>query len=354
MNPLTTRIRTNRAVRVKAGTKITLVNVNYMFSVTIFNLEGVYQSQLSYQTADYIFAQDCLAYFVVKKPDDSDLTNLISEASAAIAVTLYSSNATGVVPRNKYMHISIDDTIAVFLDLTTNSAIYTSIFDNAYLNGLKTLHDTYGAIFSMYCYGTNGSGFYLEECTDKFATEFRQNSNWLKFGFHALNGDNYTNADTKTAQTHYDRVVGELYRICGGFEAIDRFPRIHLWSGNANTVKAWRNCKNGIVGLLTADSNITSYSMSADDTAYLQKNSKLYDYATKLTFMSTDMRTENYGPLFELRKRYHDIDYSSRMDYLIIFTHEWQDTTLTLSKFTECCQFARDYGYVFEFPQNLI
>lgn len=94
--------------------------------------------------------------------------------------------------------------------------------------------------------------------------------------------------------------------------------------------------------------------MSADDTAYLQNNSKLYDYVTNLTFMSTDMRTENYGPLFELRKRYHDINFASRMDSLIIFTHEWQDATLTLSRFEECCQFARNYGYIFEFPQKLI
>ena len=41
------------------------------------------------------------------------------------------------------------------------------------------------------CIFENSDTFDISQCTDKYKKEFEENSNWLKFGFHALN----TNSD---------------------------------------------------------------------------------------------------------------------------------------------------------------
>ena len=87
---------------------------------------------------------------------------------------------------NKFIHISVDDTIEIFRDLTENENKYDSIFDNEILKFMQKCHNLYGTKFSMYVFYNYGEGITLEQCTNKFRSEFEENSDWLKFGFHAL------------------------------------------------------------------------------------------------------------------------------------------------------------------------
>lgn len=85
-------------------------------------------------------------------------------------------------------HFSLDDVFDIFYDLTVHENEYKSIFDNTTLAWLKEIHDEYGVVISCYCYYED-NGFTLDSCTKKFIDEFSENAEWLRFGFHARNGN---------------------------------------------------------------------------------------------------------------------------------------------------------------------
>ncbi len=90
---------------------------------------------------------------------------------------------------NKKTFFYFDDVIWLFRDLTRERP--ESIFDHFYLKVLKEAHDEYGMKVQMnvfyrtdYFYGMDE--FTLADMTDAYKDEFKANSDWLKFGFHAL------------------------------------------------------------------------------------------------------------------------------------------------------------------------
>ena len=81
-----------------------------------------------------------------------------------------------------------DDVIWLFRDLTRQKP--ESIFDHFYLKIFKEAHEKYGMKVQMnvfyrtdYFYGMDE--FSLADMTDNYKDEFRANSDWIKFGFHA-------------------------------------------------------------------------------------------------------------------------------------------------------------------------
>ena len=118
----------------------------------------------------------------------------------------------------RYIHISFDDTISVFQDITENKDHYNSCFDNYFLGYLKWLHDEYGAVFSLYCFYFNNRGdFNLSMCTGIFAEEFQANSDWLKFGFHSYTPfSDFADISYEEVMEEYEKVTMELSRITGG------------------------------------------------------------------------------------------------------------------------------------------
>lgn len=258
--------------------------------------------------------------------------------------------ATGEV----YMHISIDDTIDVFEDLTKNVDDYNSIFDNNTLNFFKTMHDKYGAKFSMYCFYKNGE-FDLSKATNKFSNEFKQNSDWLKFGFHTIDGEsNYENTSKEKAKDDYEKVVTQLIRITGSDDCLDTIPRLQNFAGNKESILSMKNSSNGIEGVLSADDNRLSYYLDKENSDYILTHDKYEDEANQIEFISTDLRLENFdNPYKELENRINNKDYSNSMSILEIFTHEvYLNDSNMKNKIKDCCKFAKKYGYVFDYAMN--
>ena len=81
-----------------------------------------------------------------------------------------------------YYRFSVDDNIWFLRDLSFGH--YSSIFEHPYLKVYKDLHDRYGAKFQLNIYYET-EGFDLSQMTDKFKTEWIENSNWLRLSFHA-------------------------------------------------------------------------------------------------------------------------------------------------------------------------
>lgn len=75
------------------------------------------------------------------------------------------------VSPEKVAHISFDDVSQTLRELKDNAEGYQSIFESAFLNDLKELHEKYGAKFSLYVYEKDGD-FNIKDMPLKFKEEF--------------------------------------------------------------------------------------------------------------------------------------------------------------------------------------
>lgn len=256
----------------------------------------------------------------------------------------------------RFMHISCDDFINVFKDITANA--YPSIFGNSTLAFLKTMNEKYGMVFSAYCFFENpDKTFTLDQMPATYAAEFKANSHWLKFGFHGYSeSTDYrdTNITAATAKSHYDLVMAQLFRICGGSYSLDYVPRIHFYGSTLDKTIEWKKTDAGINGLLYPEDIRNGYYLNADQRAYLEKNDRWYDTATGLYFFSTDIRLEYItNAMTTLNTRKADLAFAKRMNDLVIFTHELFITeSVTKTKIEDCCKFAKENGYEFDYPMN--
>ena len=119
----------------------------------------------------------------------------------------------------KKVYFFIDDVIWLFRDLHRERP--NSIFDNAFLKGLKEAHDKYGLkvqlnIFNRLDFYYGRDEFCLAEMTDEYKAEFEEASDWLKFGFHSRQefpDYPYVNADYEDVKEDLDYVKREVFRF---------------------------------------------------------------------------------------------------------------------------------------------
>lgn len=262
----------------------------------------------------------------------------------------YNTLSKPKAPENGYIHLSFDDTIDVFRDLTQNKDTYDSIFDNEFLGFCKEMHDKYGAVFSFYCFYEKDD-FSLANCTNKFAGEFGDNSDWMKFGFHNMSEEgNLANSSNAEAAQFYTTVTNQLLRITGDSNCIDSIIRLQNFAGSSDAINGLSSSSNGITGLLTADDNRVSYYLDADKNIYIADNDELYDEERNLYLISTDLRLENsispYTDLINISK-------DDKQNTIIeVFTHEWKFGTIMKSKIKSVCKFADKAGYKWMFPME--
>ena len=212
-------------------------------------------------------------------------------------------------------HFSIDDTILIFEDLTEHRESYNSIFDNETLSYLKYLHETYGVVFSMYCFYED-EDFKLSQATDYFAAEFAENSSWLKFGFHGKNYSTlYNETDAETAAEDYNAVITELIRICGGENCITKVVRLSGFQGNTESILAMAEQTDGIQGLLTADDDRGSYCLTEKQEKEVQQDTDII--VDDMEYYATDFRIENIDDINAIETKH------ANDPLWVVFTHEY-------------------------------
>ena len=259
----------------------------------------------------------------------------------------------------KFIHFSFDDVNIVLQDLTTNASIYTSIFQNPFLSKLKELHDLYGAVFSLYVFD-NYNGWLLSSATTTFASQFSENSDWLKFGLHFQYNSSTT---SEFAISNYTNFINTISPIIGGVKGIDRFPRGHGFSGSLVSCKAIRDCSCGVVGLLTADDSRSEvYYLSTEQVNYIGSHDRFYDAVTFLYFMKTETRLESVSNINTFLADFLTTTRANQANDMIIFTHEQQIyptvggaiTQAMVDKITACCEWGVANNYRFDFPMNAV
>ncbi len=121
----------------------------------------------------------------------------------------------------KKAYFYIDDTIWVLRDITRQKP--ASLFDNPFMNVLKTAHEKYGLKVQLNLFYRTDSfygydEFTLAEVTDAYKSEFEASSEWLRFAFHAKEEFpdyphiNATYEDTKSLFKDIER---EVFRFAG-------------------------------------------------------------------------------------------------------------------------------------------
>lgn len=259
----------------------------------------------------------------------------------------------------KYMHLSIDDVLRCLQEVNENKDTYTSVFDHPTLNFLRQLHIKYGAVFTLYLFYQN-TQFNLSQMTAKFKSEFLQNADWLKFGFHALaSGVNYSDNTVSVvdAKTHYDNTITQIIRFAGGY-SIDRIIRTGYYSGTLDVCKAWRDTAFGVRGFMTADDTRTvNVYLDTQQNRSLKLCDDLLDKVNGFYNVQTDVRLESYADVpaqLDLRLRDY-VNHGGNQRLQAVFTHEARiiDNSVQ-NKLDSACKWAVDNGYAFDFPQNNI
>ena len=170
--------------------------------------------------------------------------------------------------------------------------MYISIFDEPTLKYLKYLHNKYDAKFTLYVFYEKND-FNLNDCSEKFKDEFKNNSNWLKFGFHGLNNNSDYSKDY--VLNDYEQTIESLVKIVGE-ESISNVIRMPFFKSTNENVRLLVNSKYPISGLLGADTqNRDNYYLTNSQNEELFKNDIYYDNNNGVYFYNTDLRIENMG-----------------------------------------------------------
>ncbi len=259
---------------------------------------------------------------------------------------------TNKINASKYVHISLDDCV-FWSDLIDNQNTYTSCFDNQKLAKLKEYHEEYGCVFTLNCFITDGAKS-ISNVPSKFAVEFAECKDWLKFAFHGTTDtETYETDNVDAIRTQYNTFVSAIYKMTGTYDCIDRVTRLSSYTGSLNNIIALRDCECGIVGLLTSDSDGTSYYLDKEKRTYINSHCKYYDADNMMTFIRTHQRLQQIiNPT-----RMESIEYANYRPMVELFWHEnnnWLDP-YWITNFTKpWLEYLKEKGYVYAFSQDLI
>lgn len=211
-----------------------------------------------------------------------------------------------------YYRFSVDDNIWFLRDLSKGD--YHSLFHHPYLALYKSLHDKYGARFQLNIYYET-EGFDLSEMTDKYKSEWIENSSWLRLSFHAKADappEPYKNATYEEAFRDCSAVHREIIRFAGE-ECLERFTTIHYCLASPEAVRAFRDCGLlGLVGLYNSGQDSYGLHFDSFDSPYV------YNEDTGLYYFVNDMIVN----LFPLSAVEGHINAISKKDFTEVMIHE--------------------------------
>lgn len=260
----------------------------------------------------------------------------------------------------QYIHFSFDDVYRALEDITDHADVYDSVFENELFSWMKRMHDTYGAVFSLYTfnYYSADPDYHISGLPDKYAKELTTNAGWLKFGFHARDDKKKYNMDEAASikadyQKFYDAI---MYATAGNAESIDRVVRLGFFAGTKENIQALQECEMGVQGLLTADNDDKRLSYYLDDgkTMLVNRDGELWD--ERLLFLKSQLRMELVESVDDLLAK---INCYEEPKVLELFTHEscWYRESkvngYSIPGLAEVLlKWAFDRGYGFDFAQN--
>ena len=150
-----------------------------------------------------------------------ELTQRVNVVKASVVTPYgtYSQELTLVWDKKSFKRFNffIDDHSFLFTDLSKQRP--KKAFDHFYLAALKKIHDKYGFKVTLNSfYHNDHEEFLLKDMPAIWKSEFQDNSDWLKFSFHAYSefpDRPYAEATAETFGKHWDMVQKEIERFAG-------------------------------------------------------------------------------------------------------------------------------------------
>lgn len=288
---------------------ITLTNDVYTFVVEIQNIDQGAGVAINVKKS----VLDKLEFLYIAKKTDYDQNGKRFRPATGHSVSF------PVI--NRYVHFSIDD-VTLWADFITNENTYSSIFDNQKLAMLKKMHDEYGLCVTLNTFNVDSSDHSISNVPTKFAAEFKANSNWLKFAFHASDADKRYNEDDATTAAQYSTFTSGIYQLTGTANAIDRFTRLGFFTGTLNNVIAMRDSTMGVCGLSSPDDDSNfGYYLNATIRDIINSKGRYYDKDHNIQFIKSQTRLESLS-LDNTLPTYDTLAKGEMARYLEFFTHE--------------------------------
>ncbi|MDO5553863.1 MAG: hypothetical protein Q4G68_08875 [Planctomycetia bacterium] len=203
----------------------------------------------------------------------------------------------------KRYRFQIDDNIFFLRDIHQKQ--YDSIFDCAYLAGLRKLHDKYGTKFALNCFNsTPERDFQLAMMSDRYKDQWEESSDWLRLTFHAENefpNEPYKNASSEKLAQDFDLVAEQLKRFAGSAYAPCGIVHWGTVRPNAYHVFKERDCRclSGYFDKVNNDW-LVSFQLPDDVCSYLHEHDGWYHFGADLVFSKLDIIC-NLVPLSETR-----------------------------------------------------
>lgn len=261
--------------------------------------------------------------------------------------------------RQRYFHLSFDDVYACLQDITLHAEEYGSVFENPFFAWMKRMHETYGAVFSLYTFNSFSKmpEYHISNVPARYGKELAEQSRWLKFGFHAKDDlKKYDKDEPEAIRADYDTFLSAILPATGNcHDVIDRIPRLGFCLGTRENIRAIKEMELGILGLLAADDDRLLYYFGEEETQELIERGDIV--LDELLFLRSQVRFE-YLDSFENMKEtilgYKDAK------VIEIFSHEVQwnrnskiEGYTILEAFEEMIRWACENGYGFDFAQNV-
>lgn len=196
----------------------------------------------------------------------------------------------------KTYRLGVDDVIRCFQNIYEHQNEYNSIFDDPFLNIYLELHQKYGTYVHMHIYyETDDKKFNLSMFPDKYKEEFKANSDWLKFTFHA-NADHpdspYKDASYEQVMREGRLVEKEILRFAGK-EVTSNVTSQHWANSNLWATRAFRNLGfRCIDGYFLFDENgepYVSYYLDKEQTSHAFVRDFWVDNKEDIIFVKDDI-----------------------------------------------------------------
>ena len=297
------------------GTIIKIVNPLYDVGIANPN------NQIPNWQKEIVIDSNYTGKFGIRKIDVTDISALSQiELKGIVKVGRFIYQEDGDF--GKYLHFSFDD-CTFWTDLIVNEATYTSAFQNSFLKDIKGIHDVTGVKFTLNCFCSTDD-YDIANVPNKFADEFKANSDWLKFAFHAEDDEaNYSTDDVTGIVTSYNKFITAILKMTGTLDCIDTVVRLGFFSGTLNNCIALRDANCGITGLLTADDTRVSYYLNTADNNYILNHAKFYDADNKLMFIKTQQRVDYVQSVSDYCNNFLTASYGNMYKYVELFMHQY-------------------------------
>jgi len=236
----------------------------------------------------------------------------------------------------KYAHISVDDVTKCYQRLTKDSLKYKSVFDDNFFSYLKKLHEDYGCAVTLYSFKAEGD-FDISEMPLKFYREFKDNSSWLKIGFHAVAPSvHHPKNDYEAFSKGFDDFNSAVEKFAGE-NVKTKILRLDFYYADEMEIDFLKT--KGITTLLSADDDRRSYCLPHNKNRILIDNNSIHHNGIK--YLRTNIRIENIDiPYLNLIK-------NRDRDTVVVFTHEWKLSRVNRYKLKRTIEILSDCKYKF-------